>query len=120
MKNQIRKIKLNKNNQTLLENSEYRGFFEAIMREFYCIGSLSNERICIQLGKSDKDSSIEIAVSKTHESLKNTEESKLNQPRKFIDIASRYAQNESKKSNSKNGGYSQRVAKALDIYFNRK
>jgi hypothetical protein len=75
----------------------------------------------MQLGKSDKDSSIEIAVSKTHESLKNTEESKLNQPRiKFIDIASRYSQNESKKSNGKNGGYYQRVGRSLDVYFRHK
>ena len=39
---------------------------------------------------------------------------------KFINIASIYSQNESKKSNSKNGGYSQRVAKVLDIYFKHK
>ena len=66
----MRKIKLNKNNQTLLETSEYGGLFEAIMREFYCIGSLSNEQICIQLGKSDKDSNTEATPKKLMSLLK--------------------------------------------------
>ena len=39
---------------------------------------------------------------------------------KFINIASIYSQNESKKSNSKNGGYYQKVGRSIDVYFRRK
>lgn len=68
-----------------------------------------------EIVKSYDDISVNKQVCQENDRPKKTQKSI-----KFTDIASRYAQNESKRSNSKNTGYYQRVAKALDIYFKHK
>ncbi len=100
----IRDIQKNKNKSHRLSTTEYKEIFERVISGIYGIV------------KTDDDIS----------SANNQEYQEKNRPKKtpksikFTDIAFRYAQNESRKSNSKNTGYYQRVAKALDIYFKHK
>lgn len=100
----IRNIQKNiKNKSHQLSTTEYKEIFEKVISGIYGIT------------KADNDILVDGKECQENDRPKKTQKSI-----KFTDIASRYAQNESKKSNSKNGGYYQRVARTLDVYFRRK
>ena len=100
----IRNIQKNiKNKSHRLSTTEYKEIFEKVISGIYGITKADNDMFVNRKECQEND-----RPNKTRKSIK------------FTDIASRYAQNESKKSNSKNTGYYQRVAKALDIYFKHK
>lgn len=100
----IRNIQKNiKNKSHRLPTTEYKEIFEKVISDIYGITKADNDMFIDRKECQEND-----RAKKTRKSIK------------FTDIASRYAQNESKKSNSKNTGYYQRVAKALDIYFKHK
>jgi len=100
----IRNIQKNiKNKSHRLSTTEYKEIFEKVISGIYGITKVDNDMLVDR-----------------KECQENDRPKKIRKSIKFADIASRYAQNESKKSNSKNGGYYQRVARTLDVYFRRK
>ena len=100
----IRNIQKNiKNKPHRLSTTEYKEIFEKVISGIYGITKADNYMLVDRKEYQEND-----RPKKTQKSIK------------FTDIASRYAQNESKKSNSKNSGYYQRVARTLDVYFRRK
>ena len=100
----IRNIQKNiKNKSHRLSTTEYKEIFEKVISGIYGITKADNDMFVNRKECQEND-----RPNKTRKSIK------------FTDIASRYAQNESKKSNSKNSGYYQRVARTLNVYFRRK
>ena len=92
----IRNIQKNiKNKSHRLSTTEYKEIFEKVISGIYGITKADNDMLVDKKECQGND-----RPKKTQKSIK------------FTDIAFRYAQNESKKSNSKNTGYYQRVSQS--------